>query len=139
MTKLFTAIEMTAQEIKTSEGREYNAREWNRIIDRLSKYENVRFFQVAPGNGYSYYRYFASYTVPEGLNFFGSVSYSSCLSSNGFSLIMIEPTGNPNEVAIFNHLFIINGKEVWAANTPSNRKALVHKSKEYGAILTNNF
>jgi hypothetical protein len=126
---------MTAQEIKASEGREYNASEWNRIIDRLSKYENVEFYQAAPQNGYDYYRYYAIYTLPEGLRILNTVSYGSCLHNGGFTNLL-KYSADGITYTLFTQDFSKGEETYRAANEKNNRKYLSNLSKKYGMIFT---
>jgi hypothetical protein len=75
---------ITADELRYSEGREYNPSAWDKEINSYLKYENVVFYIVERGDGYGYERYFAEYTIPSGIRFFNSVSYSSTITSGGF-------------------------------------------------------
>jgi hypothetical protein len=76
---------LTADEIRNSDGRNYNPQVWDRNIDRmLDMYNDVVFYKVDKDNLYSYDRYFVEYTLDEGLRLFGSFSYSSSMTSGGF-------------------------------------------------------
>ena len=76
---------LTPDQIRSCEGREYNPQTWETNIDRmLTKYKDVVFYHVAKGDGYEYDRYFVEYTLPEGLRFFGSFSYSGGITNGGF-------------------------------------------------------
>ena len=68
---------LTADEIRQSEGRNYNPQVWDSNIDRmLNSYKDVVFYKVDKDNLYSYDRYFVEYTLDEGLRLFGRFSYS---------------------------------------------------------------
>lgn len=73
---------MTAEAVKQHSKREYNPRVWEQTVDRYMKYENVEFYLLDKHNSYD--EFFVIYTLPSGLRLMNTVSYSSCLSSNGF-------------------------------------------------------
>lgn len=76
---------LTADEIRQSEGRNYNPQVWDSNIDRmLNSYKDVVFYKVDKDNLYSYDRYFVEYTLDEGLRLFGRFSYSSSMTNGGF-------------------------------------------------------
>lgn len=78
------AKQLTANEIRQDERRGYNPSEWDRAVDRMLKYENVKFYLVEKGNGYDYDRHFVEYTLDEGLRLFGSFGYGGSMTSGGF-------------------------------------------------------
>jgi hypothetical protein len=78
------AIKLTTEQIRANDVRNYNATEWDRIIDRFEQYKDVKYFMAPKDNIYSYDRFFAEYTLPTGLRLFGSVSYSSSMTNGGF-------------------------------------------------------
>lgn len=84
--------ELTEQEIR-NENREYNAAEWDKVINRAMQMKDCKFYKATPQRGYGYTRYFAVYEIPEGIRLFQSISYSSSLTSNGFVEIEISDTG----------------------------------------------
>lgn len=76
---------LTADEIRNSDGRNYNPQVWDNNIDRmLDMYKDVVFYKVDKDNLYSYDRYFVEYTLDEGLRLFGRFDYSSSMTSGGF-------------------------------------------------------
>ena len=76
---------LTPDQIRSCEGREYNPQTWETMVDRMvNNYKDVVFYHVAKGDGYEYDRYFVEYTLPEGLRFFGSFSYSDGITNGGF-------------------------------------------------------
>jgi hypothetical protein len=86
---------LTADEIRNSDGRNYNPQVWDRNIDRmLDMYKDVVFYKVDKDNLYSYDRYFVEYTLGEGLRLFGSFSYSSSMTSGGFYRLDKLPVNN---------------------------------------------
>lgn len=83
--------ELTPDQIRNNSAREYNPSEWDKTISRFLKYGDVKFYiEVESPNSYD--RFFAVY-VADGIRFLGEVSYSSMLSSGGFTRIRIFTTG----------------------------------------------
>jgi hypothetical protein len=78
------AIKLTTEQIRANDVRNYNATEWDRIIDRFERFQDVEYFMAPKDNIYSYDRFFAEYTLPTGLRLFGDVSYSSSMTNGGF-------------------------------------------------------
>jgi hypothetical protein len=78
------AIKLTTEQIRANDVRKYNATEWDRIIDRFERFQDVKYFMAPKDNIYSYDRFFAEYTLPTGLRLFGSVSYSGSITNGGF-------------------------------------------------------
>lgn len=76
---------MTAEEIRNDKARDYNPREWDKVIDRFITYRETEFFKLPEGNGYGYDRFYAVYTLSDGMRVMNSVGYSSSLSSGGFA------------------------------------------------------
>lgn len=84
------AIILTEQEVRNSETRDYNPSEWDRVIDRVMKHSDVVWYLVPKGNGYGYDRYYAEYTLPEGLRLASQISYSYAITSGGFYRFDVE-------------------------------------------------
>lgn len=86
------AYKLTTEEILNSEGRNYNPSIWEREVNAMNKYEDVKFY-VAKGNenGYDYDRYFVEYTLPDGIRFFKSFGYSASLTNSPFARVDIFP------------------------------------------------
>lgn len=76
---------LTTEEIRNSQGRDYNPSTWDEKINRYLKYKDVIFY-VSPKSedGFDYDRYFVEYTLDEGLRLFKSFGYSESLTSGGF-------------------------------------------------------
>lgn len=73
---------VSSEVVKAATQREYNSSEWNKTVDRYSKYEEVQFFKT-PGTIYEF-NYYVVY-IADGIRFLGEVTYSSCLSNGSFS------------------------------------------------------
>jgi predicted dehydrogenase len=114
--KKLEVIIISEQDIR-ADNREYNPYEWDRTIDRFASKSQVTFYKRVNSPN-SYKEYYAKYETEEGLRFFKEVSYSSTMTSNGFSKIELRPTNG-----------II---EVW-----TNREWLTPRGWEYGVIENN--
>jgi hypothetical protein len=84
------AIKLSNEQVKNDSIREYNPREWNKVVERYSNYSNVEFFKVEKNDVFQYDRFFVKYELTDGMIFFNSLSYSSSLSSGGFQTICIS-------------------------------------------------
>ena len=73
---------VTAEVVKEATQKEYNQREWNKLVDRYSTYSEVKFFKT-PGTIYDF-NYYVIY-VADGIRFLIEVSYGGCLSNGGYS------------------------------------------------------
>ena len=79
------AIILTAEEIKNSNGRNYNPEIWDSKIQKmLNDNTDVIFYLVSKDDTFDYDRYFVEYTLPEGLRLFKSFCYSSAITNGGF-------------------------------------------------------
>ena len=58
-------------------------------------YADCKFYMTAAGDGYQYDRFWAVYTIEEGITLLNTVSYSSCIHNGGFVKVQIdEVSGN---------------------------------------------
>lgn len=128
ISRLFT-VEIISEDQIRNENREYNPREWDKVIDRYSKYSPI-FYKVSPQGGYDYTRCFAEYKS-DGINFFKSVCYSSSLSSGGFSKIVIL-----NNIAYRFLVKDINGNIGRIANNHFNRNVM---RRDNDSLYSNEF
>jgi hypothetical protein len=72
--------------------KEYNQTEWQKIVNRFAAYGEIQFFErIESPNQYT--EIFAVY-VADGIRFFNSVAYSSCLSNGSFAITHIVEDGN---------------------------------------------
>lgn len=131
--EVMTVQEITEEQIRAM-NREYNASAWDGIIDRYKKYTGIKFYHAKKQGGYEYDRYYGVYTIPEGITFFNSISYSSGLSSRGFCRVTIDPKGVVRKFLIKDR----EGNEGYCNNDVANRKILAGNSQKFGAIFTNN-
>lgn len=163
------AIKMTTDEIRNSEGRNYNPQVWDKRIDDMLKYSDVQFYMAPKGEGYEYDRYFVEYTLPDGLRLFDSFGYSSGMTNGGFYRLDIEGVTNDGktmkdlydlvkagdtegikalaeEIAgatmfniSFNPMHNENGEQVVIATTPTAREWMIERSTKYGMTFTKGF
>lgn len=130
--KNFTLVSITAEEIRNNSIREYNAREWDKTIDRFLKFDNVQFYILPKGNGYDYDRFYVVYSLENGFRLFNQVCYSTCLSNGGYCRIAIREDGTVDK-----YLFkYANGKEGYAENCENNTIKMATQSRCTGAIFT---
>lgn len=126
---------LTADEIKANKVREYNPAAWDSIIASYLKFENVQFYiEEKESSPYDYDRFFAVYTIPEGIRIFGGVGYGASLSSNGFVKVYIGHNTGIVTTLLFKDA---TGKEGRADNSKANRLLFARDSKEYGLIYSN--
>ena len=124
-----------SEEVLSNYKKEYNEAEWIKIVNRFASYDGAQFYEALAQEGFDYNRIFCTYKTPEGIIFFKSVSYSSCLSGGGFKRVTIFNDGD----VLFSKFFDEKGNEGTIANTPSNRKLMVQMSSAKGIIFTNEF
>lgn len=125
--------ELTIDQIR-KEGRGYNPAEWDKIINRFSSYNNVKFYVARAQRGYSYDRFYATYTIPEGINIMNEVSYSSCIHNGGFCLVYIIAG-----ILYTKLLSDTNGNLGYCENTKENRKVMAKNSQVHGVIYSSAF
>lgn len=96
LTPKMQLVELTEEEIRL-QGRDYNPRAWDEIIDRYSKQTT---FYKRINSPLQYDEFFAVYTTNAGINIFNTVSYSSMLTSRGMVEVSIDEEGyvRTNEV-----------------------------------------
>lgn len=95
--------------IRNHSAREYNPTEWDRNIDRYLKFENVVFYHAAPGDGYSYNRFFVEYTIEEGIRFMKPFTYTSVVSDRGFLEAEVTKHVNGETIADMMNQFKASG------------------------------
>jgi len=88
---------LTTDEIRNSDGRNYNPYIWDKKINNMiSNFRDVLWYIVPKGNGYDYDRYFVEYTTGEGLRLFSDFGYSSSLTAGGFYRLNKTPITKDN-------------------------------------------
>lgn len=90
MTPKMQVTKLTEDEIRL-QGRDYNAQEWDRIIDRMMTYNPTFYRRINSPNEYQ--EFFAVYVTSEGIKFFNTVSYSGAITSTGLVEVAIDEDG----------------------------------------------
>lgn len=109
---------ISLQEAKDHSRRDYNPREWNKIVDLYAKDES-EFYADNDDKVYAVY-------MADGIRFFKELSYSMGLSSNGFQMGI----RGDNTITLMR---FPDNKAI--DNTPSNRKILSDNCKENQMIF----
>jgi hypothetical protein len=151
MKNAIKAIKFNAESLKNDEGRDYNPKVWVENIDRMSKYTDVQFFKVKADNVFSYNRYYVTYTLPDGTKMFKSFGYSSSMTNNGFTRVVISeftidrdtmqliefPEGEVEISTMGFYDVYGDGSEYRIKNTPEGRKWMAEDSRSRQTIFTN--
>lgn len=124
---------LTNVELLNDNNREYNPGEWAKMVNRYSNY-GAEFYKVDKDDTYDYDRFYAVYSLPEGLRLFSPIGYGSMVHNGGFKTVNLFL--EDGEIVVFG--FGDNGCGS-AANTPKNRAILSKSSVERGAIYTSAF
>jgi hypothetical protein len=124
---------LTPEEIRLNPTRNYNPREWDRRIAGFTKYQDVQFYIAPKADGpYGYDRFFAAYTLPEGMRVFNNVSYGASLTNAGFVRIQILEDG---EVITY-EFRDATGRKGRAENCKENRRRFAEESRILGSTFT---
>lgn len=123
---------LTKEEIINHPTREYNPLAWEDRINRMDKFKDCQFY-IAERDFYEYDRFYATYTIPEGLRLLNSISYSSSLTNNGFRKVHINSETGEVTVTKFKDA---TGKEGYAENDLPNRYKIAKECKEFGIIVS---
>lgn len=83
--KLIKGKKITAEQVYEL-NKDYNPQAWRKVIDRFID-RDATFFYITPCEYYAYPRFYAIHKFRGGGLIFSSVSYSSCMTSNGWSFI----------------------------------------------------
>ena len=79
------AIKITPDQLRQEPPRAYNPKEWDASVDRMLKYGDVIFYKVDKADGaYGWDKYYAEYTIPEGIRLLGQFSYGGAITNGGF-------------------------------------------------------
>ena len=159
------AIVLTTEEIRISNGREYNPSEWDRNINRyVDSYKDVVFYLVERDDIFSYDRYFVEYTLPDGLRLFGKFGYGGSITNGGFFRLgkskvtadgrsisdvltikddvdavkeLLTELDNSNYIELSYESFSDgNGNEVLFGTTKEARDEMTERSKRYNITFT---
>jgi hypothetical protein len=124
---------LTKEQILANPVREYNPHEWTKTVERYAKYDDVQFYiEPKETSVWDYDRFYAVYTTPEGIRLFNQISYSSCLSNNGFCRVVIDVNG-----IVTTHEFKNGEKTGRLENCKHNRQIMAKHSKYLDAIYSN--
>lgn len=122
-------IPLTTDEIR-EQGRDYNPREWDRVIDRMLNYSGIKWFKrdrnESP-NGYD--EYFATFRNSSGIKVINHVSYSACLTNTPWVEVAIDE----------DNILHYSGRSLRYKRNDEARNYLAEQSKAYGRIYTTIF
>lgn len=139
-TKSLQLEPLTEEQIR-SMNRGYNAKAWDAVIDRFNKYKDVEYYYIKADEHFSYERYYAVYTIPEGIRLFNQVSYGGMMSSNGFSKVYIPDMQLDNlydAYGVYVSKFRdADGNEGRLENCKQNREYMAKMSEKWGDVFTN--
>lgn len=127
-------IPITVEELRANDARNYNPRTWEQNIDSLvNRMKDVQFYiEPKESSGYSYDKFYAIYTIPEGIRLLNDFGYSSCIHNGGFAQVLIMEDGT-----VVKREFS-NGKTTGRLeNCKQNRLYMAKESQEKGIIFTN--
>ncbi len=83
-------IPLTTDEIR-EQGRDYNPHEWDKNIDRLLKYSDIKFYKRDRSESpYEYDEYFAVFSNINGVKTLHRVAYSACMNATPWVEISID-------------------------------------------------
>jgi hypothetical protein len=124
-----TVTEVSSEFVKKHSCRSYNSKLWEEIINRFDKYGKTKWYHAPAQGGYAYDRFYAQYTIPEGLMLFSEIGYSSSLSGSGFVKVAIL-NGEINK-----RYFGENNESI--KNTKEGRAWLKDNVCKYGVAISN--
>lgn len=138
---------LTAEQMMSDSGKDYNPSIWVENINRFLKYGDVKFYKVDRDDVYGYDRYFVSYRLPNGLRLFNNFGYSSMLSNTGFTSMSISDIiiNDNNEVVVLDSnkrsiytidMYTKDGEKCRYNNSNDAIKLMTDKSNKYGTIWT---
>ena len=133
-----TTKKLTEQEIRDHRQNEYNYREWQRAVDRISKYSDVEFYVSEKGmeGAYDYDRTWVVYTLPKGTRYLIPFGYSSMLSNGGTGEAIIKEHAGLYYIET-GAVQLATGKRVYIDGSTDVGKAyLNHRSTTEGTIWT---
>lgn len=80
--------QVTADEVRNSDARNYNSSEWDKKIDRFLTYADTVFYKDQSHEGAN--AFYVEYTV-DGIRFFTEFDYGSIMTSGGFYPLIKSP------------------------------------------------
>jgi hypothetical protein len=128
-TPIMKLIPLTTDEIR-EQGRDYNPREWDKNIDSLLKYSDIKFYKRDRNESPKQYdEYFAVFTNRLGVRKLQSVSYSASLNNTPWVEVDIDED---------NILHYIR-RSIRFKRNDTAMDYLVEQSRTYGRIYTTQF
>ena len=129
-----TAIKLSSEQVKNDSIREYNPREWDKVVNRYSQFSNVEFFKVEKNNLYGYDRFFVKYELTDGMIYFNSLCYSSSLTNGGFQAICISTFDVQKLEMLPENVVQIFGVNSWFNNSKEARAHMRNCSLKFQTI-----
>lgn len=128
------AIKLSNEQVKNDSIREYNPREWDKVVERYSNYSNVEFFKVEKNDVYGYDRFFVKYETSDGMIYFKSLSYSSSLTNGGFQAICISTFDVQKLEMLPENVVQIFGVNSWFNNSDAAKQHMKKCSLNFKTI-----
>jgi hypothetical protein len=122
-------IPLTTDEIR-EQGRDYNPREWDRVIDRMLNYNGIKWFKRdrnESSNGYD--EYFAVFSNSAGVKVINHVSYSASMTNTPWVEVAIDE----------DNILHYNRRSIRFKRNDEARDYLAEQSKTSGRIYTTIF
>lgn len=128
-TPIMKLIPLTTDEIR-EQGRDYNPREWDKNIDSLLKYSDIKFYKRDRNESPKQYdEYFAVFTNRLGVRKLQSVSYSASLNNTPWVEVAIDE----------DNILHYNRRSIRFKRNEEAMEYLVEQSRTYGRIYTTQF
>lgn len=122
-------IPLTTDEIR-EQGRDYNPSEWDRNIDRMLKYSNIKWYKRDMNESpHSYEEYYAVFTNSTGIRVLNTVSYSACINATPWVEVAIDE----------DNVLHYNRRSIRYKRNDEARDFLAEQSRTYGRIYTTQF
>lgn len=123
---------LTTEQILNDDAKSYNPSEWVKMVRRYEAQGETVFYKAEKGNGYDYDRFYAEYTIKEGIRILNPIGYSSCIHNGGFAQIEIMP----DHISVLGYGEDGNGR---IKNSTHGRQWMAKMSKQFGHIFSNDF
>lgn len=121
---LFNVQELTIQQVINHTQREYNPREWEKMIKGYEKLNPTFYEKTSNLNGYP--EIFVMYTSSNGINFLNRLSYSASLTNSSFCEVFIDG----NELKTLEPI-LQDGKDYLVPNNKAGQEYM-RKMSKYG-------
>lgn len=119
--------EISLEDVLMHPKREYNPSEWERVVNRFTKYSDVVFLERFNSTN-DYPELFAIYTISEGIRLVNAVSYSGSIVNSPFVRVQHYDDSIRTEKPF---------ADGYVANNPQGRKWMAHMSSQFGWIFSN--